>query len=122
MQARRDNFTFEAVLITVAVGQAPEDTDLVVEPLPREALCPPREEGAGPALGLVVSELAQGLFGQVGGVESLVGLEQLGEGPADVEREILAVGEQRIALSLSARRRSSLRQMASSASPRWRTI
>ena len=92
------------------------------EPLPREALCPPREEGAGPALGLVVSELAQGLFGQVGGVESLVGLEQLGEGPADVEREILAVGEQRIALSLSARRRSSLRQMASSASQRWRTI
>ena len=32
VQARRDNFTFEAVLITVAVGQAPEDTDLVVEP------------------------------------------------------------------------------------------
>ena len=37
---------------------------------------------------------------QVGGVQSFVGLEQLGEGPAAVEGEILAVGEQRIALSL----------------------
>jgi hypothetical protein len=48
------------------------------EPLPLEALCPPREEGAGPALGLVVPELAKGLFEQVGGVQSLVVLEQLG--------------------------------------------
>ena len=70
------------------------------EPLPLEALCPPREEGAGSALGLVVPELAKGLFEQVGGVQPLVSLEQFGEGPAAVEGEILAVGEQRIALSL----------------------
>ena len=92
------------VLITVAVGPVPEDTDLVVEPfhqtkadlvlrvtvrsdavlvavdhcrellIGREPLCPPREEGTCPALGLVVSGLAQGLFAQVGGVEPLVGL------------------------------------------------
>ena len=65
-----------------------------------EALLPPREEGAGPALGLVTPELATGLFEQVGGVQALVGLEQLGEGSAAVEGEVLAVGEQRRALSL----------------------
>jgi hypothetical protein len=45
------------------------------EPLPLEALCPPREEGAGSALGRVVPELAKGLFEQVRGVEPRVGLE-----------------------------------------------
>lgn len=70
------------------------------EPLPLEALFPPLEEGAGPALGLVVPELAKGLFEQVRGVEPLVGLEQFGEGAAAVEREVFAVGEQGVALSL----------------------
>ena len=70
------------------------------EPLPLEALFPAREEGVGPALGLVVPELAKGLLEQVGGVQSRVGLEQLSEGPAAVEGEVLAVGEQGIALSL----------------------
>jgi hypothetical protein len=57
-----------------------------------EALFPAREEGVGSALGLVTPELAQGLFEQIGGVQLLVGLEQLGEGPAAVEREVLAMG------------------------------
>ncbi len=70
------------------------------EPLPLEALFPAREEGAGPALGLVVPELAKGLFEQVGGVEPLVGLEQFGKGAAAVEGEVLTVGEQGVALSL----------------------
>ncbi|GJL70756.1 MAG: hypothetical protein NPIRA06_33910 [Nitrospirales bacterium] len=70
------------------------------EPLPLEALFPTREEGAGSALGLVTPELAKGLFEQVGGVEPPVSLEQLGEGTAAVEGEVLAVGEQGIALSL----------------------
>jgi hypothetical protein len=70
------------------------------EPLPLEALLPTLEEGAGSALGLVVPELAKGLFEQVGGVEPLVGRKQLGEGAAAVEGEVLAVGEQGIALSL----------------------
>ena len=70
------------------------------EPLPLEALSPALEEGAGPALGLVAPELAEGLLEQVGGVQSLVGLEQLGEGAAVVEGEVLAVGEQGVALPL----------------------
>ena len=70
------------------------------EPLPLEALFPACEEGAGSALGLVVPELAKGLFEEVGGVQPLVSLEQFGEGPAAVEGEVLAVGAQRIALSL----------------------
>jgi len=70
------------------------------EPLPLEALCPAREEGAGPALGLVVPELAKGLFEQVGGVQSLVGVQQLGKRTTAVEREVFAVGEQGVALSL----------------------
>ncbi len=70
------------------------------EPLPLEALSPALEEGAGPALGLVAPELAEGLLEQVGGVQSLVGLEQLGEGAAAVEGEVLAVGEQGVALPL----------------------
>ena len=52
------------------------------EPLPLEALFPPRKESTGSALGLVAPELAKGL------------LEQLGEGPAAVEGEVLAMGEQ----------------------------
>lgn len=79
-----------------------------------EALLPPREEGAGPALGLVTPELATRLFEQVGGVQALVGLEQLGEGSAAVEGEVLA-GEQRRALSLD---EGAVRRTASSASLR----
>lgn len=70
------------------------------EPLPLEALCPPLEESAGSALGLVAPELAKGLFEQVGGVQPRVGLEQFGQGAATVEGEILAVGEQGVALAL----------------------
>ena len=70
------------------------------EPLPREALCPLREQDVGSALGLGVPAWAQGLLEQVGGVQSLVGLAQLGEGPAAVEGAVLAVGAQGIARSL----------------------
>ena len=70
------------------------------EPLPREALFPACEEGAGPALGLAVPELARGLFEEVGSVQPRVSLEQFGERPAAVEGEVLAVGEQGIELSL----------------------
>jgi hypothetical protein len=70
------------------------------EPLPLEALCPPPEEGAGSALGLVVPELANGLFEQVSGVQSLVGFTQLGKRTTAVEGAVCAVGEQGVALSL----------------------
>jgi hypothetical protein len=63
------------------------------EPLPFEALPLALEEGASPALGLVAPELTEGLLEQVGGVDPLVGLEQLVEGAAAVEGEVLAVGE-----------------------------
>jgi len=70
------------------------------EPLPFEALPSAVEEGASPALGLVAPELSEGLLEQIGGVKPNFGLEQLIEGAAAVEGEVLAVEKQGIALSL----------------------
>jgi len=70
------------------------------EPLPLEALLPAREEGAGSVLGLVVPELAKGLFEQVRGVQSRVGFQQLRKSTTAVEGEVFAVGEQGVALAL----------------------
>src|SRR5712691_2317297 len=75
------------LVLGVAVGDDPVPValdhrrELLVglEPLPLQALLPPLEEGAGPAWGVVAPELAEGLFEQVGGVEPLVGLEQLAQ-------------------------------------------
>lgn len=64
-------------------------------------LCLQRSKtGAGPALGLLAPEPAKGLFEQVGGVQSLVGLEQPVEEAAAGEGEVLAVGEQGVAQPL----------------------
>ena len=57
-----------------------------VKPLPLQALLPPLEEGAGPARRLVAPELPEGLLEPVGGVESLIGLEQLTQARAAVVR------------------------------------
>src|SRR3990172_502733 len=137
-QERGDDLELEVVLVTVAVGTALEDADLVVEPLhqaetdlvlgaavgsdavpvavdhrrellvgleplPLEALSPALEEGAGPALGLVAPELAEGLLEQVGGVQSLVGREQLLQARSSVVGEGLAIREQRVSLPLDER-------------------
>src|SRR3989442_8457983 len=94
--------------IRVAVGDDPvpvpldHGCELLVglEPLPLQALLPALEEGAGPARGLVAPELAEGLFEQVGGVETLVGLEQLAQGCSAIVGEVVAAGEQGVALPL----------------------
>src|SRR5881397_1284531 len=96
------------LVLRVAVGDDPvpvsldHGCELLVgfEPLPLQALLPALEEGAGPARGLVAPELAEGLFEQVGGVEPLVGLEQLAQGCSAIVGEVVAAGEQGVALPL----------------------
>src|SRR5437867_4021287 len=70
------------------------------EPLPLQSGAPVVEEAPGPALPLVLPELAEGLLEDVGGVEPLVRGEQRLESAPAVEREVLAVGEQRVLLAL----------------------
>ena len=53
-----------------------------------------------PSLGLVVPELPEGFLQQVGHVESLVGLEKLVQSPLSLQREVLAVREKGVALTL----------------------
>jgi len=76
--------------------------ELLVGPqaLPLERRPPVLEEAAGPGLSAVVPELPERLLEQVRGVQALVGGEQGFEGPPAVEREILAVGQQRVLLPL----------------------
>src|SRR2546422_11301203 len=71
------------------------------EPLPLQSGAPVVEEAPGPALPLVLPELAEGLLEDVGGVEPLVRGEQRLESAPAVEREVLAVGEQRVLLALA---------------------
>src|SRR3989442_2647943 len=96
------------LVLWVAVGDDPVPVPLDhrcevlvgLEPLPLQALLPPLEEGAGPAWGLVAPELAEGLLEQVGGVEPLVGLEQLAQGRSTIVGEVVPAGEQGVALPL----------------------
>ena len=44
--------------------------------------------------------MTEGFLEQIGDVQTLVGLEQLGQGTAAVQRQIGAVGKQRVFLSL----------------------
>ena len=70
------------------------------EPLPLELLLPAGEELARPAFTPIGPELPELLLEQVGGGQALVGAQQLLERAATGQREIGAVGEQRIALAL----------------------
>ena len=45
------------------------------EPLPFQAVVSSFKEGAGTGLGSVIPELAEGLFPQIGGIQTPVGLE-----------------------------------------------
>src|SRR5262245_40553365 len=92
----------------MAVGRDPGPVpvnhrgELLVGPqaLPLEGGPPVLEEAAGPALPAVVPQLAERLLEQVGRVQSLVDGEQRLERPTAVERQILAVGQQRVLLPL----------------------
>ena len=70
------------------------------EPLPLEGVAPAIEETPRASLGLVVPELPEKFLQQVGHVESLVGLEKLVQSPLSLQREVLAVREKRVALTL----------------------
>ena len=70
------------------------------QPLPLEGVLPALEEGPRTPLGAVIPELPEGLLEQVGGVEPLVGGEQLLEGVPSIQGEVFAVGEQHIAVAL----------------------
>jgi hypothetical protein len=61
---------------------------------------PVLEEAAGPAFPAVVPELAERFLEEIGRVQPLVGGEQRLERPPAVEREVLAVGQQRVLLPL----------------------
>jgi len=48
-----------------------------IKPLPLEGVAPAFKEAPCPSLGLVIPQLPERLFQEVGDVEPLVGLEQL---------------------------------------------
>src|SRR5712691_5152489 len=60
-----------------------------LEALPLQTISPAVEEGTSPDRILVVPELTEGLLEQVGGVEPLVGLEQLLQAGLSLEGEIV---------------------------------
>ncbi len=70
------------------------------ESLPLELLLPPGEELPRPALAAIRPELPEFLLEQVGRSQALVGPEQFPERAAAGQREIGAVGEERVALAL----------------------
>jgi len=74
-----------------------------LKPLPLERVAPAIEETPGPALGLVVPELAKGLFQKVGYVEPLVYHKQFSQRPASFQGEVLSVRKQRVTLALDER-------------------
>ena len=70
------------------------------EPLPLELVLPAGKELARPALVAIGPELAELLLEQAVSGKSLVGQQLLAERAAASQREIGAVGEQRVALAL----------------------
>src|SRR6266851_9854530 len=95
-------------VVRTAVGRDPVPVpvnhrgELLVGPqaLPLQGGPPVLEEAAGPALPAVLPQLAERLLEQVGGVQPLVGREQRLERPPAVERQILAMSQQRVLLPL----------------------
>jgi hypothetical protein len=71
------------------------------EALPFEAGAPVVEEAPGPALAVVVPELAEGLLQNIGGVQPFVGGEQQRERAPALEREILAGRDRSVYFSKS---------------------
>src|SRR5713101_8441680 len=71
-----------------------------LEPLPFERRAPVLEESPGPGFPVVAPELPEGLFEQVGRVQSLVGREQKLQTLLPLEGQILPVGQEGILLAL----------------------
>jgi len=96
------------LVVRMAVGRDPVPVpvnhrgELLVgaQARPLEGRPPLLEETARPALAAVVPELPERFFEEVGRVQPLVGSEQGLERPPALERQILAVGEQRVLLPL----------------------
>src|SRR5262244_4083125 len=70
------------------------------KPLPFERCLPVLKEGPRPAFTLVAAELATGLLKQVGGIESLVGIEQGLKRLAAFKGKVVPARQERIFLSL----------------------
>src|SRR3990172_10404464 len=70
------------------------------ESFPLEGVAPILEEPARPSLPAVAPQLPEGFLEQVGGVEPLVGREQQVEALPARERQMLAVGKERVLLPL----------------------
>jgi hypothetical protein len=69
--------------------------------LPLQSPTPIFEELPRPTFFLVTPKLAKGFLKKIGGVQSLVGLQQSLQGDSSVQREVLPTGKQRILLSLN---------------------
>ena len=69
-----------------------------LEPLPLQGGSPVVEKPPGPALGLVVPELAKGFLEEVGRIQSLVGLEERLQGDTSIQGKVLPVGKQGVLL------------------------
>src|SRR6266852_2715645 len=95
------------LVLGVAVGREPVPVpvhhrrELLVgtQALPPQGDAPGLEEATRPGLAAVVPELPERFLEQVGDVEPLVGAEQRRERLTATERQVLAVGQQRVLLA-----------------------
>ena len=71
-----------------------------LEPLPLQARAPVLEEAPSPNLTAVVPQLPEGFLEHIGRVQALVGRQQQPEGMFAFQREVVAVGQQRVFLGL----------------------
>ena len=68
--------------------------------LPFKAIFPAFEKGTRAAFGAVVPELSEGFLGDVGRVQTPVGLEQFIQGASSIQTQVLASREQCKTLAL----------------------
>ena len=71
-----------------------------LEPLPFKCRLPVLEEASRPGLASVVPQLPEGFLEQIGDVEPVVGLQEFVKGTAALQREVVAVRQQGILLTL----------------------
>lgn len=71
-----------------------------LQPLPLQGRAPVLEELPSPSFATVAPELTERLLEEVGRLQTLIGFEQRPERPLAIQREVLPVGQQRVALPL----------------------
>ena len=75
---------------TIPMGfNQPGKLPIRLQSLPFQALFPALEEGTSAAFGALIPELPKGFLQDVGGVQASVGLEQLPEGAATAQAQVL---------------------------------